>query len=397
MYAFILIPILDLLIPEDTNNPTKEQSQRVSKAFRFKVVTALWVPTQYALMFYMANEFCIPNLALYEMIGVIVSFGMISGGIGINVAHELIHKPCLWERILARTLLISVWYGHWAEEHIHVHHRLVATPYDPASSRKGETFYGFWWRSVTGTWRTAWCSERFRLRDASIFQKIFANSVVQYTAASAILGAVFWVKWGWLGLMFYLLQAPVAISMLEAVNYIEHYGLERKLRADAPPQSELDRMFNLGDFASLGAAFEKVSPLHSWNAGQTVTNCFLLKLQRHSDHHANGGRRYQVLRSFLASPQLPTGYAGCMLLAVLAPPLWFTIMEVRLEKAQKVARQIKASKVAVFTEEFDRIAREMGSVEEALRAVATAGASLAAEGSSKQLNRDQIKHSRRNT
>jgi len=113
--------------------------------------------------------------------------------------------------------------------------------------------------------------------------------------------------WGYKALGLFLSQSVVAFSLLEIINYIEHYGLERK---------------------SQGDSYEPVNPTHSWNANARITNYFLFKLQRHSDHHAHAGRRYQVLRSFDSAPQMPTGYAGMLLLALL-PPSWFWVMDKR--------------------------------------------------------------------
>jgi alkane 1-monooxygenase len=111
------------------------------------------------------------------------------------------------------------------------------------------------------------------------------------------------------GLTFFALQALVAIVLLELVNYIEHYGLLRRQRADG--------------------SYERVTPRHSWNDSHHVSNLALLNLQRHSDHHAHAARRYQVLRHHDEAPQLPTGYASLVLLALL-PPLWRRFMDPRV-------------------------------------------------------------------
>jgi len=110
-------------------------------------------------------------------------------------------------------------------------------------------------------------------------------------------------------LVFLFIQGFVAIALLEVVNYIEHYGMERQ------------RLEN--------GRYEKVNPRHSWNASHWMTNYFLFNLQRHSDHHAHPNRRYQLLRHFEESPQLPNGYAGMVLLA-LVPPVWRKVMDNRL-------------------------------------------------------------------
>ena len=99
------------------------------------------------------------------------------------------------------------------------------------------------------------------------------------------------------------------LRLLEAVNYLEHYGLVRQQLPNG--------------------RYERVDPRHSWNNNNIVTNLFLYHLQRHSDHHANPTRRYQALRHFEESPQLPSGYATMIVLRYF-PPLWRRVMDQRV-------------------------------------------------------------------
>lgn len=108
---------------------------------------------------------------------------------------------------------------------------------------------------------------------------------------------------------FVLIQAVYGISLLETVNYLEHYGLLRRKTATG--------------------RYERCTPEHSWNSDHLVTNLFLYHLQRHSDHHANPTRRYQTLRSLDGAPNLPSGYASMITLAYL-PPLWRRVMDKRV-------------------------------------------------------------------
>ena len=94
-----------------------------------------------------------------------------------------------------------------------------------------------------------------------------------------------------------------------------------------------------------------MTPFHSWNSAQRTTNYFLFKLQRHSDHHAIASKRYQVLRSYKASPTLPTGYGGCILMAIFAPWIWFRVMDPRAVRAMEAQRAYKNSGVNPFVNE----------------------------------------------
>jgi alkane 1-monooxygenase len=114
---------------------------------------------------------------------------------------------------------------------------------------------------------------------------------------------------GWRALPLLVAQGVVGFTLLEVVNYLEHYGLCRQRNA--------------------AGRYEKVDETHSWNSNRLATNMFLYELQRHSDHHANPTRRYQVLRHFDTSPQLPAGYARMIVLAVV-PPVWHRVMDHRV-------------------------------------------------------------------
>ena len=119
---------------------------------------------------------------------------------------------------------------------------------------------------------------------------------------------------GPLVLLLLVPQAILGFGLLEAVNYLEHYGLVRR-RTPA-------------------GRYEKVDARHSWNSDRVVTNLFLFQLQRHSDHHAHPLRRYQALRTFDESPRLPHGYATMILIALI-PGLWRRIMDPLVEAHQQ--------------------------------------------------------------
>jgi alkane 1-monooxygenase len=113
---------------------------------------------------------------------------------------------------------------------------------------------------------------------------------------------------GWLTAVLFVTAAIQGILLLETVNYIEHYGLQRRQLAEGK--------------------WERALPEHSWNSNHVIGRVMLFELSRHSDHHYLASRKYQVLRHHDNSPQMPTGYPGMMLLA-LVPPLWFKVMHNR--------------------------------------------------------------------
>lgn len=303
-----LIPLLDAWLGEDRSNPPESAVPALERDPWYRLIVLAFLPLQYLLTLHGAWIAAHHELSALGWVGLVLSVGGING-VAINTAHELGHKLPAWERWLARVALAPVAYGHFYVEHNRGHHRRVATPEDPASARLGESFWAFLPRTLWGGLRSAWGLERARLAGHGLGPWHWRNECLQAWALTVLLyGALLlWLGWGVLG--FLLVQALYGISLLEVVNYIEHYGL---LRALGPDGRRV-----------------RCTPEHSWNSNHRVSNLFLYQLQRHSDHHAHPARRYQALRHFENSPQLPAGYAALLLPAYL-PPLWFRLMDPRV-------------------------------------------------------------------
>ncbi len=309
-----IVPVIDLLTGLDRSNPPDDVIEELEEDRYYRWLTYLFLPIQYAgfvLAMWMIAGGGSWDLSLAARLGLAISIGCI-GGIGINTAHELGHKKESHERWLSKIALAQVAYGHFYIEHNRGHHVRVATPEDPASSRIGESFYAFWPRTVVGSLRSAWHLEKRRYARRIGHPVRPGNDVLNAWAMTAVLwGAM--VVWLGVGILpFLLIQAVVGFSLLEVVNYMEHYGMLRQ------------KVVSNGR-----ERYERVVPAHSWNSNNIATNVLLYHLQRHSDHHANPTRRYQALRDFEESPVLPTGYAGMIVLA-LFPPLWRRVMDPRV-------------------------------------------------------------------
>jgi alkane 1-monooxygenase len=309
MVVYVMIPLLDVVIGDDASNAPEDVVAWLEQDPYYRWVTYLFLPCQFAALF--AGFWLMTRnggLAVVDRIGIAVTLGMLNG-IAINTAHELGHKKEHLERWFARIALAPCGYGHFFIEHNRGHHVRVATPDDPASSRLGETFWRFWPRTVAGSVGDSWRLEKTRLRRMGKRTWTLRNDVLNAWAMTVVLWAALLVLFGIDVAPYLLLQAVLAFSLLEAVNYLEHYGLRR---AELP-----------------SGRFERVTPRHSWNSNHLTTNLFLYHLQRHSDHHANPTRRYQALRHFEDSPQLPAGYAAMIVLAYF-PPLWRRVMDKRV-------------------------------------------------------------------
>ena len=304
----LVLPVLDFIFGEDKANPPDEALHRLDADRYYSWVLYAFVPLQIAVTVVGAWVAATTEMPWHHLLGLAISVGIVNG-VAINTAHELGHKKDKLDRWLARISLAPTFYGHFYVEHNRGHHKNVATPEDPASSRFGETFWAFWPRTVVGSLRSAWQLEAERLQRSNKGVWSLDNENLQSWAMSVVLFGVLLAVLGWKALPFLLIQAVYGFSLLEVVNYLEHYGLKRRKNADG--------------------RYERCEPEHSWNSNHTITNLFLYHLQRHSDHHANPTRRYQTLRHFDDSPQLPSGYAGMITLAYF-PPLWFAVMNKRV-------------------------------------------------------------------
>ncbi|MFM1966267.1 MAG: hypothetical protein RL134_1992 [Actinomycetota bacterium] len=306
-----IVPLIDWTAGLDPSNPPDAVIKALEEDRYYRWLTYLFLPLQYAGFAFAIWYIATADLSTLDRVGLAVTVGFI-GGLGINTAHELGHKKESVERWLAKIALAQSFYGHFYIEHNRGHHVRVATPEDPASSRVGESFYRFWPRTVSGSFANAWRLESRRYSRRGQHPWRIGNDVLNALLMSAALWTVMVI---WLGpaiLPYLVIQAVVGFTLLEAVNYLEHYGLLRQI-VGVPGKER----------------FERVEPRHSWNSNNLATNVLLYHLQRHSDHHAHPTRRYQALRDEKGAPALPTGYAGMILLA-LVPPLWNRVMDPRV-------------------------------------------------------------------
>ncbi|CAA9513003.1 MAG: Alkane-1 monooxygenase [uncultured Solirubrobacteraceae bacterium] len=308
-FVFGLMPVLDTIIGKDSANPPESVVKWLEEDRYYRWCTYAFIPLQFAALVGGAWLLAGDALSVVDKIGLALTLGCVNG-VGINTAHELGHKRDHVERWLSKVALAPTGYGHFFIEHNRGHHVRVATPEDPASSRLGESFYAFWPRTVAGSLRSSWELEVERLQRAGRGPWTLRNDIVNAWAMSLVLFAGLLVAFGPEIAPYLLLQAVFGFSLLEVVNYLEHYGLLRGKRED-------------------GVRYERTRPEHSWNSDNVSSNVLLYHLQRHSDHHAHPTRRFQSLRHFDEAPELPSGYATMILLAII-PPLWRRTMDPRV-------------------------------------------------------------------
>ena len=304
--SFLLIPLLDEILPKDSHDTARSP-------FLYDLLVRAYLPAQ--LLAIGATLYALPGLSLLEAALAAFALGILCGAGGINVAHELMHRTGKGDKALAEVLMLSVSYPWFCVEHVLGHHRWVATPNDPATARLGEPLYAFLPRSIAGGLLSFLRIERDYAARRSIRWYSLRDRRTRYALELTLLYAALWGLGGWLHVAFFSAMSAVAVLLLEIINYVEHYGLER--RQTAP------------------SVYERVAPEHSWNSRHAVTGAFLFNLPRHSDHHAFASRPYHALRPWPGAPALPLGYAAMVLVALL-PPLWFRVMDPRVSAAREV-------------------------------------------------------------
>ena len=303
IYLFFLIPLVELLIKPDDKNLTEEEEKEAKLNPIFDYMLWLTVPLQLAALyvFLISLDFSAPFL---DTAGRVVAMGLLCGTFGINAAHELGHRVNKMEQFFAKILLLTSLYMHFFIEHNKGHHKHVATSEDPSTAFYKQNLYAFWIQTFVGTQRKAWQiaiaeSKSTFLNEMALFQ------LIQFS----LIGAVYYFFGGFV-LVCFLVSAFIGAALLETVNYIEHYGLQR-------------------EFAK--TTYERVKPAHSWNSNHLLGRLTLFELSRHSDHHYLASRKYQILRHMDDAPQMPTGYPGMILLA-LFPPIWFKVMHRQMDR-----------------------------------------------------------------
>ncbi|MEM7215009.1 MAG: alkane 1-monooxygenase [Pseudomonadota bacterium] len=304
IFYYTVIPVLDMLLGEDMNNPPEEVVEQLSQDGYYRVLLHLSVPVFYFSLITCAVAVGTLELPVWAFVALALGAGAASGG-GLTVGHELGHKHNWIDQLSAKLINAVSGYAHFCIEHNQGHHVKVATPEDVASARFNESVFKFATRELPGAAIRGWQLEKRRLDKKGFGFWTWRNDILQGYAISGGILVILTILFGWIIVPFLLIHHIAAWSQLTFANYVEHYGLKREKKANG--------------------RYVPCAPHHSWNTNHIMSNLMLFHLQRHSDHHTNPMRPYQSLRDFEDLPRLPSGYPGCFVLA-LFPPLWFKVM-----------------------------------------------------------------------
>ena len=300
-----VIPFFDQYFAQDQ---TEVDLEHLEDDPYYIAVVAAYLPLQYSANLYAAALHQKKHSSLLETALLGSLLGLVNV-VGINIAHELGHKKSKYQQRLAHIALLPSAYQHFRIEHNYGHHRFVATPQDPASAYYGESFWDFLPRTVIGGFKSAIQIEKRRLARKKLSFWHPENELLKAWAVGAAyhisMCKIFGKKW----LFLQAIQISYSIILLEAVNYMEHYGLKRQRLANG--------------------TYAPVTPQHSWNHNSLCSNLLFYQLQRHSDHHAHPTRPFQLLKNYANVPTLPKGY-GALFSDVFMPKRWFKLIDPHL-------------------------------------------------------------------
>lgn len=311
---FGLVPLLEMTFQPDAKNLDERERELAANDNYYDFLLYLMLPIQWGFLIYFFFTIS-KTTATLDLTGKIVSMGIMCGVIGINLGHELGHRLSKVEQLIGEVLLLSSLENHFLPYHNRGHHHNVGTPNDPATARKNELLFIFWFRSQIGSYFQAWQIEKERLSIQKLSFWHYSNRMIIYTLLHITLLSTIFFIFSFKVLVAFIIAAVIGILLLETVNYIEHYGLVRQQKENG--------------------TYERVRRWHSWNSNHVLGRIVLFELSRHSDHHYKADRPYQLLESHEESPTMPTGYPGMMLMA-LVPPLFFKVMNNRVEAARNL-------------------------------------------------------------
>ena len=314
VFIFVFIPLLEHVLPLNPSNYSVEEKEKRLKDKLYDWLLYINLLIVYGCLYYTFQTIEKKPLAPYEIVGIVLSLGIILGTNGINVAHELGHRKKLYERILGKILLVPSHYTHFFVEHNHGHHLDVSTPEDPSTAKYNQNLYSFWLQSVSGTYVKAWKIQKKlnKINKTPFFS--LKNDMLWFTIVQVVYLLSIYIFFNFKVIVVAFVAGIVGFLLLETINYIEHYGLKRKKLPSG--------------------RYERVTEKHSWNSNHILGRILLYELTRHSDHHYKSTKEYQILEFHDESPQLPFGFPTSMVLSFI-PPLWFSIMNKRIPDDMK--------------------------------------------------------------
>ena len=309
IWVFILVPIIDLVLPYLSKQDADLKENVLHNFFILIILPCILFLIVFGLIVVSDSSI---SILVAAALGAAV--GMSGGSIGITTAHELIHRQNKYMRGIGVFLLVLCCYGHFRIEHVYGHHKHVATKEDPATARRGENFYFYFVRCVINSVISSWNIEKNILDKKNINTFSFQNRMLHYFVLEIIFLFIAFFIAGINGLVFVIFHSFVSILLLELVNYIQHYGLERKME---------------------NGKYERFTDHHSWNSRHISANWSTFNLGLHAEHHQSATKHYPLLSQEEKVIEMPANYS-VMLIMALIPPLWFFVMDKKINKLKTI-------------------------------------------------------------
>ena len=309
IWVFILVPIIDLMLPYLSK---QDVDLKENMLHNFSILIIL--PCILFLIVFGLIVVSDSSISLLVAAALGAAVGMSGGSIGITTAHELIHRQNKYMRGIGVFLLVLCCYGHFRIEHVYGHHKHVATKEDPATARRGENFYFYFIRCVINSVISSWNIEKNILDKKNINTLSLQNRMLHYFVLEIIFLFIAFFVAGINGLVFVVFHSFVSITLLELVNYIQHYGLERKMQ---------------------NGKYERFTDHHSWNSRHISANWSTFNLGLHAEHHQSASKHYPLLSQEEKVIEMPANYS-IMLIMALIPPLWFFVMDKKINKLKTI-------------------------------------------------------------
>lgn len=311
LFSFLFIPIAELFLPADEQNLSVEDELAAKNNSVYDLVLYIAFGLHLLCLYYYLDQVADPHITMLDRLGRMLTAGLLAGIFGINLAHELGHRSNKLEQDMAKILLSTSLYMHFFIEHNRGHHTHVSTPDDPSTAKYRQSIFAFYFQTIPGTYLSAWRINNKILKNQQAGFFSIQNEMLLFHLFQVLLLVGIYGMWGLATLGYFLVAAGIGILLLESVNYIEHYGLMRQMNSSN--------------------RYGRVQPEHSWNSNHLLGRVLLFELSRHSDHHYSASRKYQILRHHAGAPQMPTGYPGMLILAMI-PPVYFKVMDQQMQK-----------------------------------------------------------------
>ena len=304
VWVLIIVPILDLITPKLNKSEIYLQNTLGHNISLIAVVPAMHFLVFLSLLIINYNE-----ITILGALAIGLGTGVSGGAVGITSAHELIHRRSKFMRGLGVSLLASCLYSHFRIEHIYGHHLHVATKKAPATARKGESYYAFLIRCVIMGLISSWKIERKMLISKNLPVFGLKNRMIHYFIFHILLLVFCYYFSGIKGLIFIFAHSTISVVLLELVDYIQHYGLERKETKDKKA--------------------EPYNHSHSWNSRHSIADWSTFNLGLHSEHHTIASKPYPLLTQDEKIREMPANYP-VMIIMALIPPIWFKVIDPKL-------------------------------------------------------------------